>query len=346
MAPGSMQTEALAQFERIEALLAALPALSWLEAGEIERIRADLLDFDADHWPLVRVVSLPLYRELTALLSSGEAATLLPERPRIAVVMPLHQGRRELLQPALASLRAQVGVVIDCLISIDGDPRDLPLAQSVLADLGADQDAAHWRVALLMAERNQGVGMCRNRALQQVSAPYFTCLDDDDRFHPLRCLHALLLLLREQLLRLNTGWCRASLLERKLVLINDRLAHTGHNSFVARRELLEQCGYQANLRFFEDTEFMQRHRFYGVPMLDSPVVGHYMHTEPRPDYESLATPCRLEVHAISGHPYLCGSVIGEAPASWRAIEQDYQERYRSLPRQGLPQAFPAQMPQH
>ena len=341
MAPGSMQTEALAQLERIEALLAALPALSWLEAGEIERIRADLLDFDADHWPLVRVLSLPLYQELTALLESGAAARLLPERPRLAVVMPLHQGRRELLQPALASLRAQVAVAIDCLISIDGDHRDLSLVQAVLADLGADQDAAHWRVALLMAERNQGVGMCRNRALQQVSAPCFTCLDADDVFHPLRCLHALLVLLREGLMRLNTGWCRASLLEKKIVLINDRIAHVGHTSFIARTEILQQYGYQAPLRFYEDTEFMQRHRFFGVAMLDSPVVAHYQHTEPRSDYVSLGTAGRVEVHAIANHPYLCGSVIAELPQSWLEIKLYFEQLYPRLATTDLPAAFPA-----
>lgn len=335
-----MEAQVLAQLERIEALVGALRLLSWLEEGEAARSGRELLDFDANHWALVRLLSLPLYSELTALLACGEAAALLPQRPRLAVVVPLHHGRPELLRAALASLHAQVGVAIDCVISIDGDRRDLELAQSLLQELTAERQTPHWRATLLFSDRNQGVGPCRNRALREVSAPYFTCLDADDVFHPLRCLHALLLLQRQQLMRLNTGWCRASLLERKLVLINDRLAHVGHNSFVARTELLEQCGYQANLRCFEDTEFMQRHRFYGVAMADSPVVGHYLHTEPRPDYVSLATPCRLEVHRIENHPYLCGSVISAAPPAWQAIEREYQQRYRSLPRQGLLEAFP------
>ncbi|MFM7313074.1 MAG: glycosyltransferase family 2 protein [Cyanobium sp.] len=339
-----MDAQVLAHLERIDQLVAALATLPWLEADEADRIRADLLDFDARHWALVRVLSLPLYRELNGLLAAGEAAALLPQRPRLAVVMPLHRARPELLLQALGSLRRQVGVAVDCWISVDGEAQDLQLAESLLAELGADQQSEHWRPTLLFSSQNRGVGMCRNLALGQLSAPFFSCLDADDIFHPLRCLHALLVLVRQGLMRLNTGWCRASLLEQKIVLINDRLSHLGHNSFVARSELLLQCGYQADLRFFEDTEFMLRHRFYGVAMADSPVVGHYLHTEPRADYQSLASPCRQEVHAITGHPYLCGSVISEQPDSWRAIEQRFRERYLSLPADELPREFGAPAP--
>lgn len=335
-----MDAAALAHLERIDQLLAALASLSWMDGAEIERIRCDLLDFDSRYWNLVRVLSLPLYRELTALLASGEASALLAERPRLAVVVPLHHGRRELLEQALESLHRQVGVAIDCLISIDGERQDLQLAEELLTELEARQARPHWQASLFVSPQNLGVGMCRNLALGQITAPFFTCLDADDVFHPLRSLHALLVLLREDLMRLNTGWCRSSLLERKLVLINDRLSHVGHNSFIAHAELLPQYGYLADLRFFEDTEFMLRHRFYGVPMKDSAVVSHYLHTEPHEGYRSLASPCRQEVHAIAGHPYLCGSVISEQPPSWRAIELEYRERYRSMPREGLAFAFP------
>lgn len=335
-----MQPELLAHLERIERLVAALSMLPWLQSAELEYAREVLLDFDANYWPLVRTLSLPLYLELTGLLTSGEAAALLPERPRLAVVVPLHRGRAELLRQALQSLQRQLGVEIECWISIDGEPQDAQLAEAVLEELDAEDSVNPWRVALLYSQLNRGVGMCRNQALGQLQAPFFSCLDADDIFHPLRCLHALLVLLREGLMRLNTGWCRASLLERKLVLINDRLSHVGHNSFLARRELLDQCGYMADLRFFEDTEFMLRHRYFGVPMMDSLVVGHYLHTEPRGDYVSLASPCRREVHAINGHPYLCGTVLGEQPESWRAIELEHQERYKVLSWEDLSRVFP------
>jgi glycosyltransferase involved in cell wall biosynthesis len=336
-----MQAELLAHLERIDQLVSALAALPWLKSAELEQARQVLLDFDAGYWPVVRTMSLPLYGELMLLLSSGEAVSLLRERPRLAVVIPLHRGRAELLRQTLQSLRCQLGVEIECLISIDGDPQDRQLAEALLEELESEAQANSWLVSLLFSDVNRGVGMCRNQALAQLEAPFFSCLDADDVFHPLRCLHALLVLLREGLTRLNTGWCRASLFERKLVLTNDRLSYAGHNSFVARSELLRQCGYQADLRFFEDTEFMQRHLYYGVPTMDSPVVAHYLHTEPRADYLSLSSPCRLEVHAIPDHPYLCGSVISEPLPSWRAVYLEYQQRYRSLSKWDLPRAFPA-----
>ncbi|MEB3333220.1 MAG: glycosyltransferase family A protein, partial [Synechococcaceae cyanobacterium] len=223
-----MQAELLAHLDRIDQLVAALSTLTWLHSAELEQARQVLLDFDAAYWPLVRILSLPLYGELTSLLGSGEAAALLPKRPRIAVVVPLHRGRAELFGQALQSLHSQVGVEIECWISIDGEHQDRELTEALLDDLVDEDNFNTWRVSLLFSEVNRGVGMCRNQALGRLDAPFFSCLDSDDVFHPLRCLHALLVLLREGLTRLNTGWCRASLLERKLVLINDRLSHTGH----------------------------------------------------------------------------------------------------------------------
>lgn len=336
-----MDSQVLAHLERIEHLVQALARLPWLGAEELDSIRATLLDFDAGHWAIVRILSLPLYQELTALLESGEATQLLPERPRLAVVMPVYGARRDLLHQALTSLRRQVGVGIEAWISIDGRQEDRDLVEAVIASLEATSEAAPWQLTLLDSDRNRGVGLCRNRALQQITAPYFTCLDADDVFHPLRCLHGLLLLQREGLMRLNTGWCRASLLEKKIIVINDRLAHVGHTSFLARSELLTQYGYQAGLRFYEDTEFMQRHRFFGVPMRDTPVVAYYAHSEPRDDYVSTATVGRVEVHAIKDHPYLCGSVIAEPPQNWLEIKLHFDQLYPCLSASDLPAAFPA-----
>jgi glycosyltransferase involved in cell wall biosynthesis len=87
-----------------------------------------------------------------------------------------------------------VGVAIDCLISVDGRVEDRQLVEEVVAELEAAGDDSHWRVSVFLLERNRGVGLCRNRAFQEVTAPFFSCLDADDIFHPLRCLHALLAL--------------------------------------------------------------------------------------------------------------------------------------------------------
>ena len=141
--------------------------------------------------------------------------------------------------------------------------------------------------------------------------------------------------------RLNTGWSRVSLDENKIVLMNDRLFCVGQSSFLARTEILSRCGYQAGLRHFEDTELMLRQRFFGVSMQDSPIVARYFHTEPRQDYASLSTVCRLEVHPIIGYPYLCGTVIAEQPESWLEIERSHRQRYGALVSEALRAAYPA-----
>jgi hypothetical protein len=336
-----MNPEQLTHLDRIAALVDALRAIPWMEAAELEQISHQLLDFDANHWAFLRVLSFPLYTELTAFLRGADGLSHLQSRPRIAVVMPVHAPRRDLLRAALASLRSQVGVAIDCLISVDGRVEDRQLVEEVVAELEAVGEGSHWQVSVFLMERNRGVGLCRNRALREITAPLFTCLDADDIFHPLRCLHALLALQISRVDRLNTGWSRVSLDEKKIVLINDRLSCIGQSSFLARSEILSRCGYQAGLRHFEDTEFMLRQAFFGVTMQDSPIVGHYAHTEPRADYTSLSTACRLEVHPISGHPYLCGSVIAEQPASWLEIEHNHRQRYHILMAEALRSAYPA-----
>jgi hypothetical protein len=337
----TMNPEQLAHLDRIAAVVDALRPIPWMDVAELERISLQLLEFDANHWPFLRVLSFPLYAELTALLASGEVLLHLKSRPRIAVVMPVYAPRRDLLKAALASLRGQVGVAIDCMISEDGRVEDRQLVEEVVAELEAAGEGSHWRVSVFLLERNRGVGLCRNRAFQEVTAPFFTCLDADDIFHPLRCLHALLALQSSGVERLNTGWSRVSLDENKIVLINDRLSCIGQSSFLAHTEILSRCGFQAALRHFEDTEFMLRQSFFGVSMQDSPIVGHYFHTEPRSDYASLSTPCRREVHPIVGHPYLCGSVIAEQPESWLEIERSHRTRYHSLMAEALRAAYPA-----
>lgn len=80
------------------------------------------------------------------------------------------------------------------MISVDGRVEDRQLVEEVVAELEAAGEDSHWRVSVFLLERNRGVGLCRNRAFQEVTAPFFSCLDADDIFHPLRCLHALLAL--------------------------------------------------------------------------------------------------------------------------------------------------------
>lgn len=341
-ASGDMDKDVLIHLERIESIITALDPLPWLTDGETERIRADLLSFDSCYWPFLRLLTPPLYLELTGLLEGGAAARWGQSRPEIAVVMPVYNARRKLLEAALSSLRQQVGVAITCLISIDGRGEDRELVEEVLDDLNAREPQPGWTILVLPSVRNLGVGRCRNQALRQIRSPYFTCLDADDIFHPLRCLHALLLLEQLGVERLNTGWSRVSLNQRKLILINGVLSSHGHNSFVAHTRILERYGYLADLRVNEDTEYQQRLQYFGAPMQTTSVVGHFLNSEVTPGYQSLSTPLRLETQVIDDHPYLCGTVIAAADDERRRIEQQHQQLYGKLISEALLAAFPGE----
>jgi len=86
----TMNPEQLAHLDRIGGFVDALGSLPWMETPELEQISLRLLDFDSSRWSFLRVLSFPLYAELTALLASGEALPHLKSRPRIAVVMPVY----------------------------------------------------------------------------------------------------------------------------------------------------------------------------------------------------------------------------------------------------------------
>jgi glycosyltransferase involved in cell wall biosynthesis len=337
----AMEPEQLEHLDRIGALLDALKSISWLDDEEIEPIAEQLLGFDGTYWSFLRILSLPLYRELTGLLASGSALPYLRERPRIAVVVPVYQAQRDLLSAGLGSLRQQVGVAIDCLISVDGREEDRLLVEEVLAELGAAEESSHWKVSVFMLERNRGVGMCRNRALRELTAPFFTCLDADDIFHPLRCLHAYLVLQISGVARVNTGWSRVSIRQGKIVMINGLISTHGHNSFIARSEILQKYGYFSDLRVHEDTEYMQRFRYFNEPMLDSAIVSHFLNSEVGPEYKSLSTPLRHEVIPIDNHPYLCGTVIASANQERLKIERYHKTLYNQLISTALLKAFPA-----
>jgi len=338
----TMEPETLEHFERIGALLEGLKAIPWLDDEETGQIGESLLEFDSQYWSFLRILSLPLYSELTGLLRSGSVLPHLQERPRISVVVPVYRANRDLLLAALGSLRMQVGVGIDCLISVDGREEDRQLVQEVLAQLGAAEDSPHWRVSVFKLEHNRGVGMCRNRALREVNTPFFTCLDADDIFHPLRCLHAFLVLQLSAVARVNTGWSRVSIREAKILMINGQISTHGHNSFMARTEILRKYGYLSDLRVHEDTEYMQRLRHFHVPMLDSPVVSHYLNSEARSDYQSLSTSLRKEVLAIEGHPYLCGTVVCSIDEHCLEIERQHSSLYDALLFKALLETFPSE----
>lgn len=265
--PTSMESDQLAHLDRIAKLVELLPVLPWMNAEEIDGITAVLLDFDATYWSFIRILSLPLYAELASLLGSLDGQEKLSERPRISAIVPVYGAKYELLLPALRSLRQQIGVSVEILISVDGCRDDYDLVNDILSEIDKELGSDPYGSALvLFSEDNLGVGRCRNRALRCVSSQWFTCLDADDLFHPLRCLHGLMALASLRIDRLNTGWSRVSLAQKKVVLLNDRLSAFGHNSYISCSNTLQRYGYLADLRVHEDTEYQQRLAYFGASM--------------------------------------------------------------------------------
>lgn len=334
-----MPADILEHLLRVENCVNVLASrLPWCASDEVDAIVKTLLDFDSEHWSYLQYVSLDLYEELRTLLFHESIERLIPEKPCISVVMPVHQASEDLLRAALESVRNQIGVSIECLISVDGSEEDLELVHRLLSDLGPEtQD---WKASVIFDEENRGVGMCRNRALRKVSSPWFTFLDDDDLFHPLRCLHGLILMAMKHVQVVMTSWCRVSMTQKKILLINGKMVCSGLISLIAQREILSAYGYFADLRHYEDAEYTQRLSFFGVPMYWSGIVAHYLHSEPSWEHQSLATGYRKEVHAIAGHPYLCGSVVAEMTDECRQYERDFQKSYRRALASALHGLFP------
>jgi hypothetical protein len=330
--PPSDPSEALEHLGRIAELCDALQRAQPI--ANLEAVHDALSRVDGDHWIFTKYLSLPLYQETLALLR--QAGSSLASPPRIAVVMAVHRPDPGLLRQSLASLFSQVGVGVQPLLSLDGPEGGLEVVESVLAELGEGSEA----VELVVGATNQGVGLCRNAALRRIQADWFTFLDCDDIFHPLRCLHAWLALRALEVQRLNTGYSRVSLRQRKILLLQQSLTAVGGNSFLACSGLLASHGYLAPLRFYEDSEYQNRLAHFGVPMAACAAVAHYQNSEAHASHRSLASRRRREQHAIEGHPYLCGTVIGAIDAETEAIRDHYNALYARLEPDGVAAAFP------
>ena len=320
--------------ERILGMLEAFERHGSPETFNVESLYERLAGFERRYPVFCHYLSASLYDETRQLLMARREPITSP--PEVAVIMAVHRPRADLLEMAIRSALEQIGVATRLMVSIDGEPDDLELVSRVLAGLPHE---GH-RVTMLQSPVNEGVGCCRNRALKACTATYFTFLDSDDVFHPLRCLHAWLLLESQSLVRVNTGYSRVSLDQGKLVLLNNQLWANGGTSFLAHTSVLSSYGYLAPLRFWEDTEYQNRLTHYQARMLNAAAVGHYQHTECDPGYHSLATRWRQEAHVIRGHPYLCGTTWGAMDEETAALSRKFQDLYAQLEPSELVNAFP------
>jgi glycosyltransferase involved in cell wall biosynthesis len=92
----------------------------------------------------------------------------------VAVIIP-SRDRWPLLRTAMATALAQEDVAVEVIVVDDGSTDPTP------AELAALDDP---RVRVLRNDRPRGVAAARNLALEQVTAPWVSFLDDDDVWAP------------------------------------------------------------------------------------------------------------------------------------------------------------------
>lgn len=329
-----LESESLDHLARIGRICEDLAGQQVLDEAALGNSFDTLTAFDQQFWTFTRYLSLPLYEETSALLQ--QEGQLLTEAPRIAVVMAVYRPNPQLLRLAIRSALEQVGVRVHLYLSLDGPEGNASLVQEVLTELDTDPE----QLSVITQPENRGVGLTRNAALAQLQEEWYTFLDCDDIFHPLRLLHAWLVMKNHNISFLNTSYSRVSLHQKKIVLLQQSLSSVGGNSFLAHRSVLNTYGYLAPLRFWEDTEYQQRLRHFGLTILSTHAIGHFQNTDLTPSYRSLATRWRQEAHTINDHPWLCGTVLGEIDEETLAIRNHFQSLYPRLTIDQLPAVFP------
>lgn len=334
-APAEVNASALAHLDRINGICEALRAHpAWKDLPH-EMLFDRLSCFDGEYWTFVHYLSRALYEETLYLLRHWRAP--ITSSPEVAIVMPVYRAEPMLLKLAIDSAIQQIGVDVRLWLSLDGDPRDAAIVSQLLEDL----DPGPQRVSVIDGDRNRGVGLCRNQALARIASPYFTFLDADDLFHPLRCLHAWLALENEHADRVNTGSSRVSVADSKIVLVDQSLSSIGRSSFLARARILNSHGFLTPLRFYEDSEYEMRHAYYGLRTLGVGSVGHYRNVNLIAQDGQLSSRWRSEVHVIVDHPYLCASITTELDPETSQLIEHYRSLYRRLGVDDLPAIFPA-----
>lgn len=98
---------------------------------------------------------------------------LIPQRPRIAVVMPAYETPPELLRAAIVSVQRQVWPDWELCIADDASPSDQ--LRAVVAEFAADP-----RIRFVRRERNGHISAATNTALDLVTAEWVALMDHDD----------------------------------------------------------------------------------------------------------------------------------------------------------------------
>ena len=259
--------------------------------------------------------------------------------PEITYVVPIFQCSGDKLHNTIQSIVSQVGVLARGILVLDGSAtHDREVVEEQLSLLGAESS-----FRIIVKSENSGVARARNTGMALVETEFFSWLDAHDVIHPLRSLHSILLLLNDEVKRVNTSCSRVSMSQKKVVIRNLRHAFCGHTSFVARSEIIARYGYLSDLVAHEDTEYQQRMEFFGLEMSSTDIVAHYLDMILPFDKEPgshLSSDAWSQVESIADNGFIAGSYVGKITDSRRLLNEQFRAKYQYIQRKMLLDAFP------
>lgn len=254
--------------------------------------------------------------------------------PTISYVIPVHNCDPDLIVQTAQSLACQIGVDCHSIFVVDGNnPKD---QDSIINAINHTEGKI--KPSIIIKPYNSGVARARNTGMAAIKTEFFSWLDANDIIHPLRSIHGILRLINSRPnQRINTSYARVNLKQDKIAIRNLRFSFAGHTSFIAYSSILEQYGYLADLPYHEDTEYQQRLEFFRVPMIENPIIDHYLDVSLSDSETARETERQAHLsgdtwqssHSVNNHPFLEGTYSGELTSERLAFNQAFEEKYET-----------------
>jgi len=256
--------------------------------------------------------------------------------PEISYILPIHKPNGERLKATLISVTNQIGVRTKLILIKDG----LSAIDSNTVDSCLNTFAKPIDVKVIENKIRRGVSKSRNAGLSQIDTEFFSWIDSHDIIHPLRSLRSILFLVRMKADRVNTGACRIDLSSNRIMLRNLRIGMIGHSSFIGRTDLVRKYGYLLPLERHEDTEWQNRHRFFGASMCDLETVSHYFEFNTSAHDLHLSSDSWEHVQVTNELPPIGGYYFGKNTQARDRQDSKMQARYEQILSSALSAEFP------
>lgn len=268
------------------------------------------------------------------LLALGDACSLgFHGLPQITYVVAAYRINTQKLSQTLLSIKSQVGVHAKIIIVVDGCKKTYRNVKAAISNASTDMITT-----IISREENGGLGKARNTGMKEIQTEFFSFLDPHDVIHPLRSLHAILTMIRSESERINTSYSRFELATGKIFLCDGKVSKTGSVSFIARTSTIEKYGYLLDLRYHEDTEYMQRISFFGGEQVMTGVSAHYLDFCPNSNH--LSSDTHDNISMIENDPEYAGIYTTKLSYRRRKLNGVCLDKYEEILRKVAIDEFP------